>query len=92
MTTLKVVPGANARQAFRFGIAAAAIVGLVGVGALYWAGLMTPTLLGFTLVLCFPVYLVFAASILSVWLGFDKDATDLRPVYREREQHERGAD
>jgi len=92
MTTLKVVPGANARQAFRFGIAAAAIVGFVGVGALYWAGLMTPALLGFTLVLCFPIYLVFAASVLSVWLGFDKDATDLEPVYRGRDQHDRGAD
>jgi|GEM_PF-570842 len=95
MTTLKVVPGANAHHAFRLGIVAAAIVGLVGVGALYWAGILTPTLVGFTLVLCFPVYLVFAASVLSVWLGFDKDATDLKPVYRERDQrdgHDRGAD
>jgi hypothetical protein len=92
MTTLKVVPGANARHAFRLGMAAAAIVGLVGVGALYWAGLLTPVLLGFALVLCFPVYLVFAASALSVWLGFSKDATDLRPVYREHDGHDRGAD
>jgi hypothetical protein len=92
MTSLKVVPGANAHHAFRLGMAAAAIVGLVGVGTLYWAGLLTPTLAAFALVLCFPVYLVFAASVLSVWLGFDKDATDLRPVYREREGHDRGAD
>jgi len=92
MTTLKVVPGANARHAFRLGMTAAAIVGLVGAAVLYWAGLLDPALLGFTLVLIFPVYLVFAASALSVWLGFDKDATDLRPVYRERDQPDRGAD
>jgi hypothetical protein len=65
-------------------MAAAAIIGLVGGGALHWAGLLPPALLGFTLVLSFPMYLVFAASALSVWLGFDKDATDLRPVRREQ--------
>jgi choline-glycine betaine transporter len=84
MSTLKVTPGPDAQYAFRLGMAAAAVVGLVGVGALYWAGLLPPALLGFTLVLSFPVYLVFAASVLSVWLGFDKDATDLRPVRREQ--------
>jgi hypothetical protein len=31
----------------------------------------------------FPVYLVFVASVLSVWLGYDKDTTSLRPVYRK---------
>ena len=84
MSTLKVTPGPDAQYAFRLGMAAAVVVGLVGVGALYWAGLLSPALLGFTLVICFPVYLVFAASVLSVWLGFDKDATDLRPVRREQ--------
>ena len=84
MSTLKVTPGPDAQYAFRLGMAAAAVVGLVGVGALYWTGLLPPVFLGFTLVLCFPVYLVFAASALSVWLGFDKDKTDLRPVRREQ--------
>lgn len=86
MTTPKVSPGANAHHAFRLGIAAAAIIGLAGAGLLYWTGALTAPMLAFTLLLCFPVYLVFAASALSVWLGFDKDATDLRPVYRERKQ------
>jgi hypothetical protein len=86
MTSLNVSPGANAHHAFRLGIAAAAIIGLAGAGLLYWAGVLTAPMLAFTLLLCFPVYLVFAASALSVWLGFDKDATDLRPVYRERKQ------
>ena len=84
MSTLKVTPGPDAQYAFRLGMAAAAVVGLVGVGALYWAELLPPAFLGFMLVICFPVYLVFAASALSVWLGFDKDKTDLRPVRREQ--------
>ena len=37
---------------------------------------------GYVLVLLFPVYLLVVAVALSVWLGYDKDATDLRPVYR----------
>jgi len=31
------------------------------------------------------VYLVFAATALSVWLGYNKDATSLRPVYRKKD-------
>jgi len=83
MTDLKIAPGPGARSAFRLGMLAAAVAALAGVGLLYWAGLLTPVLLGFTLLLVFPVYLVFAASALSVWLGYGKDASDLRPVYRE---------
>jgi hypothetical protein len=86
MTTPKVAPGASAHHAFRLGIAAAASIGLAGTGALYWTGVLTTPMLAFTLLLCFPVYLVLAASVLGVWLGFDKDATDLRPVHRERER------
>lgn len=86
MATPRVTPGPDARRAFRLGIVAAAIIGLVGVGALYRAGSLTPAVLGFTLLVGFPVYLVFAASALSVWLGYDKDATDLEPVYRDRDQ------
>ena len=84
MTTPEMTPGPDAHDAFRLGMAAAAIIGLAGGGALHWAGLLPPAFLGFTLVLSFPMYLVFAASALSVWLGFDKDATDLRPVRREQ--------
>jgi len=65
---------------------AAAVVGLAGIGLLYWVAVLTPVLLGFALVLVFPVYLVFAASVLSVWLGYGKDASDLRPVYREQRE------
>lgn len=65
---------------------AAAVVALVGVGALYGSGAVGLAGLGFALLVGFPVYLLFAASALSVWLGFTKDATDLRRVYVERER------
>lgn len=84
MGDLKVSPGAGAHSAFRLGMGAAAIAGLAAVGLLYWSAVLTPVLAGFVLLLIFPVYLVFVASALSVWLGFGKDATDLRPVYREK--------
>lgn len=86
MSDLKVAPGASARSAFRLGMGAAVVGGLAAVGLLCWGGALTPVLAGFVLLLIFPVYLVFAASALSVWLGFDKDATDLRPVYREKRE------
>ena len=65
------------------GTQAAAVAGLAAIGLLYWIAAPRPVLVGFILLLVFPIYLVFAASALSVWLGFDKDATDLWPVYRE---------
>ncbi|MFC6941659.1 hypothetical protein ACFQE8_17060 [Salinirubellus sp. GCM10025818] len=86
MSDLKVTPGPGAQSAFRLGMGAAAVAGLAAVGLLYWTAVLTPLLVGFVLLLVFPIYLVFAASALSVWLGFGKDATDLRPVYREKRE------
>lgn len=86
MTRLRITPGPSARSAFRLGIVAAAVLALAGVGFLYWAGHLTLVLTGFVLLIVFPVYLVFAASVLSVWLGYNKDSSDLRPVYREKKK------
>lgn len=85
MSTLKRNPGPAARTAFRMGILVAALAWLVAVAVLYWAGVFTVISAAYALLIGFPVYLVVAASALSVWLGYDKDATDLRPVYREKE-------
>ena len=63
---------------------AAAILGLAAIGALYAAGVADLIMLGYLVVLVFPLYLVFAASVINVWLGYGKDATDLRPVYRPK--------
>lgn len=85
MDTMHLSPGPAAAQAFRLGIVASAVGGLAGIAILYFLGVLTPVFAGYALVLLFPVYLVFAATALSVWLGYDKDATSLRPVYREKD-------
>lgn len=86
MTTPRVTPGPDAHRAFRLGLAAASILAVLLLGALYWAGAASLELVAFAMVFGFPVYLLYVASLLSVWLGFDKDTTDLRPVHREPEE------
>lgn len=82
MTTLKRTPGPAARSAFRLGMLAAIVVGLAVLGVLYLQDVLTTVTALYALFALFPIYLVLVASALSVWLGYDKDVTDLRPVYR----------
>lgn len=77
-------PGPDAQGAFKTGMITAALAALTFIAALYWVGLTDVVGVAYALLILFPVYLVFAASALSVWLGYNKDATDLRPVYREK--------
>ncbi len=77
-------PGPDAHLAFRLGMMSGVVVGLVVLGFSYWSGVLTLVHTGYALFALFPVYLVFVASVLSVWLGFDADASDLRPVYRKK--------
>lgn len=84
MNSSRISPGPVAAQAFSLGLKAGAILGLVVIGGLYWFGHINLLLAGYALVLLFPVYLVLVASGLSVWLGYSKDATALRPVYRNQ--------
>jgi len=76
-------PGPAAAHAFKLGLRAGAIIGLATIVALYYFGVIELVLAGYALLLLFPVYLVFVAAVLSVWLGYDKDATALRPVYKK---------
>lgn len=78
-------PGPEAHRAFRSGMLFAAVAGLAALGGLYWVGLLEPLHIVFAIAVCGPVYLIIAASALSIWLGFDKDASDLRRVTREKE-------
>jgi len=89
MDTIHLSPGPAAAQAFRLGIVASAVSGLVVIAALYWIDAISPLFAGYALVLLFPVYLVFAATALSVWLGYNKDAASLRPVYRQKDSNKR---
>jgi len=82
MTTVKRRPGPAAQHAFRLGMLAAVVGGLAVLAGLYLHDVLTTTTALYVLLALFPVYLVLAASALSVWLGYGKDATDLRPVYR----------
>lgn len=82
MTTVKRPPGPAAQHAFRLGMLAAIVGGLAILAGLYLHDVLTTATTLYALLALFPVYLVFAASALSVWLGYDKDVTDLRPVYR----------
>jgi hypothetical protein len=84
MDTVRLSPGPAAAQAFRLGMVTSAVGGLAGIATLYWFDILTPLFAGYALILLFPVYLVFAAAVLSVWLGYSKDKTSLRPVYREK--------
>jgi hypothetical protein len=85
MTDIHRSPGPAAEYAFRLGMVTGGFLGLLGVGILYWTGSITPIQAGYALLALFPVYLVVVAAVLSRWLGYDKDATALRPVYRFEE-------
>jgi hypothetical protein len=80
--SIRVEPGYAAAQTFRLGMWVGAVVGLVVIGLLYWTGAISVALAGYSLLLLFPVYLVFVAVALSRWLGYDRDVTSLRPVRR----------
>lgn len=82
MDSIRIEPGQAAAQAFRLGMYVGALAGLVVIGLLYWSGQVGPVLAGYSLLLLFPVYLVFVAVVLSRWLGYDRDVTSLRPVRR----------
>lgn len=77
MEILPTSPGPAAAHAFRLGLRAGAIVGFSAIVALYYFGVIELLFAGYALLVLFPVYLVFVAAVLSVWLGYDKDATAL---------------
>lgn len=82
MVELDIAPGPAAGQAFRLGLLAGAVLGLGGIGLVYWSGALPPVGIGYMLLVLFPVYLVLVAAVLSRWLGYGKDASSLRPVTR----------
>lgn len=85
MNMVQTAPGPDAAKAFRLGILVSALIGIIVIGALYWKEIFTPIFTGYALFVLFPVYLVFAATALSVWLGYTKDTSSLRPVYKEKD-------
>lgn len=72
-------PGEVAQTAFRTGMLAAAILGGLGIGGLYWAG-TSLTMVVYLAVLLYPLYLVLAAAAINAWLGYGSDAIPLERV------------
>ncbi|PSP28124.1 hypothetical protein BRC65_02960 [Halobacteriales archaeon QH_2_65_14] len=78
-------PGQIADHTFDTGFRIAAVVGVFGSLILFGHGVLSvtnPTHV-VTLVLLFPVYLLFVAVALGVWLGYETDETDLERVKRD---------
>ena len=84
MTETQISPGPAASSAFQYGMIAGAVLGLMSVGLLYRSGHFSSAVIGYVLLALFPTYLVLVAALLSKWLGYDRDGTSLRPVYRDR--------
>jgi hypothetical protein len=74
MASLHYSPGAAAEEAFTLGIAAALTISFAGLGYLFWADMLTLPGLILTTVLGLPVLLIVVSCLLSVWLGYNKDA------------------
>jgi len=75
-------PGPIAEQAFETCFRMAAVSGVVVLGVCYWLGLLSLSdpLHVVTTLLLFPVYLLFVAILLGVWLGYATDERNLTPV------------
>jgi uncharacterized membrane protein YdbT with pleckstrin-like domain len=83
MTDSRVEPGRPARETFRTGIRVAVVTAVAAACFLYWLDVVTLLFGLFALLVLLPVYLVVVASLLSVWLGFDRTAVEPQPVRRE---------
>jgi len=81
-------PGPIADRTYRFGFRLAVGAGLAAVGLLFGLGYLSLSDTIIVLLLIFPVYLIFTATALSVWLGYDTDQTDLTRVTEEVETEE----
>ncbi|GAA0465932.1 hypothetical protein MUK72_06370 [Halococcus dombrowskii] len=77
MTAIRHTPGPAAAEAFTFGIAITTLTTLAGIGVLVWTGMMTVIGAVAALLLGLPTLLVIVSCLLSVWLGYNRDAVDV---------------
>jgi len=75
-------PGPIADRVFDTGFRIAVILGAVGSAGLFWFGVLSVTngVHVASVLLLYPVYLLFAAVALGIWLGYETDETDLERV------------
>ena len=77
MSAIRRSPGPAAAEAFTLGIATTLTGVLAIVGTLVWLDMLTLTGAFASLLVGLPLAALFAACLLSVWLGYTKDATDV---------------
>ncbi|PSQ33867.1 hypothetical protein BRD08_11160 [Halobacteriales archaeon SW_10_66_29] len=75
-------PGPIAEQTFETYFRIAAVSGAVALVVCYWIGLLSPSdpFHVTTTLTLFPVYLLFVAILLGVWLGYATDERNLTPI------------
>lgn len=83
-----VAPGPISDRTFDQGFKLAAVLGLGVVAVVFWLGPLSPGDAVHVVVTgaLFPVYLLFAACALGVWLGYDTDERNLELVTRSAEE------
>lgn len=75
-------PGPIADHVFEYGFRAAALLGVLGSAIFFWFGPLSLTNgmhVSLTLLL-YPVYLLFVAVLLGLWLGYETDGGNLERV------------
>ncbi len=77
MSAIRRSPGPAAAEAFTLGIATTLTGVVAAVVALVWFDVLTLAGAFASLLMGLPLAALFAACLLSVWLGYDKDATDV---------------
>lgn len=74
---IRHTPGPAAAEAFTLGIVTVTTSTLAGLWFLLSADLLTVFDVVLAVILGLPVLLVVVSCLLSVWLGYDKDASDV---------------
>lgn len=77
MPTIRHSPGPAAAEAFTFGITTTATLCLAGLWVLFEIGVLALHAAILAAVLGVPIALLVASCLLSVWLGYNKDAIDV---------------
>lgn len=77
MTTIRHSPGPAAAEAFSLGITTTATLCLVGLWVLFEVGVLALHAAVLAAVFGVPIALLIASCLLSIWLGYNKDAVDV---------------
>jgi hypothetical protein len=77
MVTFRYTPGPAAAEAFMFGIATAITISLAGFWLLLWTDMLTLFGAILAVVVGLPVLLLVVSCLLSMWLGYNRDAYDV---------------